>query len=102
MSALSLDNTDWYVIVTIVETNTVNQTQKGELNMISVYDFVFLMTEDSAKISVYDLTKNKEVFCGEAGDARWEFAEYEVQSIDVDPTDSRGAVLVLNIESEDM
>ena len=69
---------------------------------MTIYDFLYLLTDDSALVAVYDLTLEGECFCGEARDAMdGAFCDYEVLSFDLCNDDPRGVLLVLNIETED-
>ena len=69
---------------------------------MTVYDFLHLLLEDDSTIAVYDFSTETEIFCGEAADAIFEdFSDCEVLSFDLDPHDKRGAVLCLNIETEE-
>lgn len=68
---------------------------------MDIYDFVGLLTDDSAVIAVYDYTAEDEVFCGEARDVLYEdIRECEVLAVDICAGDPRGVVLILNIETE--
>lgn len=69
---------------------------------MDIYEFVNLLTDDSATIAVYDFTAGEEIFCGEARDAQFEdFSDCEIMSIDIIPADSRGVSVILNIETEE-
>ena len=69
---------------------------------MNVYDFLYLLTDDSEMIAIYNLTTEEEVFCGEARDAMdGDFCGCEVMSFDVCRGDPRGVVLCLNIETEE-
>ena len=69
---------------------------------MDIYEFVSLLTDDSAEIAVYDLSAGEEIFWGEARDAQFEdFSDCEIMSIDIIPADSRGVSVVLNIETEE-
>ena len=69
---------------------------------MDIYEFVSLLTDDSATIAVFDFTAEEEIFCGEARDAQFEdFSDCEIMSIDIIPPDSRGVSVILNIETEE-
>ena len=68
---------------------------------MDIYEFVSLLTDDSATIAVFDFTTEEEIFCGTARDAQFEdFSDCEIMSIDIIPSDSRGVSVILNIETE--
>ena len=67
---------------------------------MSVYDFCYLCTDDSAEVSIFDMHPaiENEVFKGtmrDAMDSAW--ADNEVFSFDLDPQ----AGLILNIDTSD-
>lgn len=68
---------------------------------ITVSDFVYGMTDDSVEIAIYDFSAEKEIFCGEAREASYDYGEYEVSSFDVDTMSKRGVYIILNIETEE-
>ena len=70
---------------------------------MSIYDFVWLMTDDSVEIAIYDMTTEEEIFCGTAHDASFEsgYGDYEVVSFDLCPPDDGGVTLIINIETEE-
>ena len=65
---------------------------------MSVYDLLDLLMEDD-KVRVYDLTAQKEIFCGYASEAMDEFGHYEVATFDLDRNED--AILCVNIETEE-
>lgn len=69
---------------------------------MDIYDFVNLLTDDSAVVAVYDYTTEEEVFCGEARELLWEDVRgCEVLAVDLCTGDPRGVLLILNIETEE-
>ena len=62
---------------------------------MTVYDILFLLTDDTATIAIYDMGAEKEIFCGSARDAMQEFGDYEVFSFDLDPV----VGLILNTDT---
>lgn len=68
---------------------------------MSIYDWVYLLTDDSIDVAVWDFTTCEEVFCGSAADASFEFGDYELDSVDITPPDSRGVTVILNITIEE-
>ena len=69
---------------------------------MSVYDFLSLLIEDDAKIAIYDMTLEIEVFADEAREVLdCDFCDWEVLSFDLCNDDPRGVVMVLNVESDD-
>ena len=70
---------------------------------MSIWDFLHLLTDDSALVAVYDMTSEDEIFCGEARELLFEdIRECEVLSFDLCHDDPRGVLLVLNIETEEL
>lgn len=68
---------------------------------MDIYEFVNLLTDDSAVVAVYDYTTEEEVFCGEARELLWEdIRDCEVLSVDLCTGDPCGVLLILNIETE--
>lgn len=68
---------------------------------MDIYDFVNLLTDDSAVVAVYDYTTEEEVYCGEARDLLYEdIRDCEILAVDLCSGDPRGVVLILNIETE--
>jgi len=68
---------------------------------MDIYDFVNLLTDDSSVVAVYDYTTEEEVYCGEARDLLYEdIRDCEILAVDLCNGDPRGAVLILNIETE--
>lgn len=73
---------------------------------MDIYDFCGLCSDDSAIVSIWDYSKEDEVFCGELRDAAYgDFGDYEIMGIDLiapfGVMDKRGVSIILNIESED-
>ena len=69
---------------------------------MTIYDFLYLLTEDSEAVIVYDLTAEDEIFYGEARDLMLEdIADLEVLSFDLCRSDPRECLLILNVETED-
>ena len=69
---------------------------------MDVYDFVNLLTDDSAVVAVWDYSADAEIFCGEARDLLYEdIRDCEVLSVDLCSGDPRGTALILNIETEE-
>jgi len=69
---------------------------------MDIYEFVNLLTDDSATVAVFDLTTGEEIYLGEAREAQLDFADYEIMSIDLVPKcEKTEAIIVLNIETED-
>ncbi len=69
---------------------------------MDIYDFVNLLTDDSALVAVYDYTTEEEIFCGEARELLWEdIRECEILAVDLCHNDPRGVLLILNIETEE-
>lgn len=63
---------------------------------MTIYDILYLLTDDTLPVAIYDMGKDEEVFNGTARDAMFDFGELEVLSFD---HDSFG--LTLNVESEE-
>ena len=68
---------------------------------MDIYEFVGLLTDDSAIIAVWDYTLEGECFCGSARDASFDWGDYEILSVDITPPDKRGVSVILNIETEE-
>ena len=69
---------------------------------MDIYDFVTLLTDDSAMVAVYDYATEEEVYCGEARDLLYEdIRECEILAVDLCSGDPRGVALILNIETEE-
>lgn len=64
---------------------------------MTIYDILFLLTDDSVTVAIYDMTAEDEIFCGSASDAMMDFGDYEVSSFDLDPV----VGMILNIETEE-
>ena len=68
---------------------------------MDIYDFVTLLTDDSAVVAVYDYAADAEVYCGEARDLLYEdIWDCEILAVDLCSGDPRGVALILNIETE--
>ena len=72
---------------------------------MTIYDFVYLLSDDLQTAAVYDFAEEKEVFCGSARDASFDYGDLEIMSIDIDACDSRGgsrgAMIVFNIDTSE-
>ena len=67
---------------------------------MSIYDWVYLLSDDSVEVAIWDFTAEEEIFCGSAQNASFDYGEYELMSVDIVPADERGVTVILNIESE--
>lgn len=67
---------------------------------MTIYDFCYLCTDDSVTIAIWDFATESEIFVGELRDASFDFGDMEILSFDITPPDSRGIVLILNVETE--